>query len=94
MANYLLSWNDEYRDMQIVDGPFATESEACCALKENTAIRLIELYGCSEEEAAAEVDEAFYGYSEGKDYPFNISTTASAVQYCGMLEDRFQIVEY
>ena len=91
LAHYVLNWNDEYLDMQIVAGPCSLE-EAKGAMREAVTGRLVEL------DLVDNVDTAGKMYDESADYDLeelHISDLGASVMYRGnYYEDRYQIVEY
>ena len=84
---YLLNWNDEYLDMQIVSGPLADDAAAREVRKETLADDTKdaeEMYLTAEK--AAESEETI-----GE---LRVNACGASIVYNGGYEDRYQIVEH
>lgn len=93
---YLLNWNDEYLDMQIVSGPLADDTAARQAMKETVIERLVQLNVTDDAKDAEEMylaAEKAAG-SEETTEELHVSPYGASIRYGGGYEDRYQIVEY
>ncbi len=93
---YLLNWNDEYLDMQIVSGPLADDKAVREVMKETVMERLVQL-GVADNAKDA---EEMYLAAEKAVWPeetmeeLHVSPYGASIRYGGGYEDRYQIVEY
>lgn len=93
---YLLNWNDEYLDMQIVSGPLADDTAARQVMKETVIERLVQLNVADDAKDAEEMylaAEKAEGSEEAME-ELHISPYGASIRYGGGYEDRYQIVEY
>lgn len=93
---YLLNWNDEYLDMQIVSGPLADDTAAKQAMKETVMERLAQLNVADDAKDAEEMylaAEKAAGSEETME-ELHVSPYGASIRYGGGYEDRYQIVEY
>lgn len=93
---YLLNWNDEYLDMQIVSGPLADDTAAREAMKETVMERLVQLNMADNAKDAEKMYLAAVkavGPEETME-ELHVSHYGASIQYGGGYEDRYQIVEY
>lgn len=96
MDYYIVMFNDEYLDLNILAGPL-DEKEALVTLKQETAKRLCQLFDCSPEEAAEIVEKTYatkYGEYCDEKMDFEISGYQARITYGDGYEDRIQIVQY
>lgn len=93
---YILKWNDEYLDMQIVSGPLADDTAARQAMKETVIERLVQLNVADDAKDAEEMylaAEKTAG-SEETTEELHVSPYGVSIRYGGGYENRYQIVEY
>lgn len=93
---YILNWNDEYLDMQIVSGPLADDTAARQVTKETIIERLVQLNVADDAKNAEEMylaAEKAVGPEETME-ELHVSPYGASIRYCGGYEDRYQIVEY
>lgn len=93
---YLLNWNDEYLDMQIVSGPLADDEAVREVMKETVKERLVQ-FGVADNAKDAEemylVAEKAAG-PEATMEELHVHPYGASIRYGGGYEDRYQIVEY
>ena len=90
---YLLKWNDEYLDNQIIGGPFEDDISAKTAMKKEILVRLVEL------NVADDIKEAEKIYADavnnsGESDDLSVHSEGASIEYSGVYEERYQIVEY
>ncbi len=91
---YILNWNDEYLDMQIVSGPFDEET-AKQALKETVTKKLVELGIAADDKAAREMYFAAEKASAADEiHMLYVSQDGASIIYGSEYEDRYQVVDY
>lgn len=93
---YLLNWNDEYLDMQIVSGPLADDEAAREVMKETVMERLVQLGVADNAKDAEKMYLAAEKAAESEETmeELHVSPYGASIRYgCGY-EDRYQIVEY
>lgn len=90
---YLLSWNDEYLDIQIECGPMS-EDDIRATMKERILIRLVELHVVENAEEAEELyTAAEQATQEDEPYELHVSSYGASIAY-DSYEERYQIKEY
>lgn len=90
---YLLSWNDEYLDIQIECGPMS-EGEIRATMKERILTRLVELNVVENAEEAEKLyTEAEQATQEDEPYELHVSSYGASIAY-DSYEERYQIKEY
>lgn len=91
---YLLKWNDEYLDMQIIGGPFDNDKAAKSALMEETITRLTELDVAENKEDAGKLYAETEKHPDQETEALHISGNGASIFYGSGYEERYQIVEY
>lgn len=90
---YLLKWNDEYLDNQIIGGPFDDDISARTVMRKEILARLVEL------NVADDIREAEKIYADavnnsGESDDLSIHSEGASIEYGGVYEERYQIVKY
>lgn len=93
---YLLNWNSEYLDMQIVNGPLADDTTAKQVMKETVIERLVQLGVADDAQDAEEMYLAAEKAVEPEEplEELHVSPYGASIRYGGGYEDRYQIVEH
>lgn len=89
--NYIVKWNDEYLEIQILAGPL-TEEEAQKILRDETIEAAIRLLQCSREEAEEKYDDSLNGEEESED--IHASCFGSSIFFGSCNEEYMQICKY
>lgn len=90
---YLLKWNDEYLDNQIIGGPFEDDITAKTVMRKEIVTRLVEL------NVADDIKEAEKIYADvvnnsGESDDLSVHSEGASIEYGGVYEERYQIVKY
>ena len=93
---YLLSWNDEYLDIQIECGPMS-EDDIRAAMRDKILTRLVELNVVENAEEAeamyAAAEQAARDKTEEEPYELHVCSDGASIAY-DSYEERYQIKEY
>ena len=92
--NYVLSWNDEYLDMQIICGPM-DEAAARQAMKKEVMRKLVELNLAEDTKVAEKMYLVAESTSvEGETNDMHVNSNGASIIYGTGYEERYQIVDY
>ena len=93
---YLLNWNDEYLDMQIVSGRLADDAAAREVMKETLIERLVQLGVADDTKDAEEMYLTAEKAAESEETigELRVNACGASIVYNGGYEDRYQIAEH